>query len=283
MRRFGKGHRIAVVFILILAMLCVGDAYALRPFMQSSNIIKNEEESSDWKPSPVEKTVYECWQAIVSRDDEKVKQILESLKEGTLPLENFRFVTSKDLEMAYKRYQYSYEPELPNPEAQMAKLIAWEFLFRKVEYKETKDSFFWAIVIAVENVLQHVIPLPVNGKALMLMFKQEIGETVEYWIYIIDSGEGMPVQEVINGKYRAKTGRWKESIEWLKENLQMTGDWAIVSFGEQWGSVSRIVKAPLFDYPSIGTLFAVHFVLPLDLFKSLIKKFSSNKILHRNL
>ena len=59
---------------------------------------KTEDDSSfepredlTWKPSPVEESVYACWQALVAGNKEKMKQLLKKLIRSNPALVKYRF------------------------------------------------------------------------------------------------------------------------------------------------------------------------------------------------
>jgi len=226
-------------------------------------------------PSPVEETVYECWQALVAGDKGRVNQILKDLAQSTPTLVKHRFITPEDLAEAKRRYQYSFEGPT-NPEAHMASLIVHNFLSESLESKKLYDDFIFPAIVAVENVLQHVVSAPAESEALMLMFEKKFTDYSEWWIYIIDAAPSMPVGRVIDGEYRAPTGRHGTAIQSLRNDTEVINDWAIVSLEEQWSEISDTLTEPPFPTPPKGTLFTAHTIIRENVAIPLIEQFPLN-------
>jgi len=226
-------------------------------------------QASTWQPSPVEKTVYECWRALVAGDENRVRQILEDFAQSTPVLVKHRFIGPRDLIEIRKNCSHN------RPTLCGAELIIEDFVRGKFECKH-----FYCAVLAVENILQHVVSWPTEDEALILMFEHNIKETTdhnEYWVYVIDSGLGMPVGEVIAGDYSTpRIDSEERAIKYLLETSDEMQDWTIVSLKEQWNQASRTLTTPLFLTPPKGTLFAAHIVISNNLAIPLTVKSSLN-------
>jgi len=108
------------------------------------------------------------------------------------------------------------------------------------------------------------------------MFEKKSIDYSEWWIYIIDAAPSMPVGRVINGEYRAPTGRHGTAIQTLRSDSETIKDWAITSLGEQWNEISDTLTKPPFPTPPKGTLFSVHTIIRENITMPLIEQFPLN-------
>jgi len=204
----------------------------------------------EWEQSPVEKEIYDFWQALVLGDEDMQRRIVSDLEER-------EFLVYKEELTFNERILASMQvgPIRDGVEKYIVRLFTSTLsqqLRRKVGWGY-EDEFL--LNFAIENILQHVIA-PRDGKGWLLAIQDPSkGGAKSLWVYALDSGAGMPITKVIKKGYLAKTTVQGHAIR--EYMMEFGGDWIYVSGQELWDHNDEQLKHPPFGAPSRGTLFAI--------------------------
>jgi hypothetical protein len=127
-------------------------------------------------------------------------------------------------------------------------------------YAKAVDLFKSAIFWINQNLFGNLFNLGFMNRAMP-----------ELWIYVLDSGPGMPVGDVLTGEYRAATTDEGKAFQFLKkgkvgENGQLLSpDWFVASRGQKWDQSAQSLKNAVTPSEK-GVMFGLH--VPSNLARS---------------
>ncbi len=219
-------------------------------------------ENEDWIRSPIEATVFQLWESMVSDRKEDMSDLENILRQNSQVI-YMRKLDQQDFE---KQQNISDSPNETKAEAWENSPIGQiaEELRRTYDSHSLPRTFLprgYSIIpaLAVENAIQHV--LSQGQKGFVIAFRDAGGT----WVYLVDSGSGMPLRNVIEGDFRAQTKADGLGIQNMISEASDAKDtsglrFVLMSRQEEFNSWSETftkVKTPL-----TGTLFGLYLPQP---------------------
>ncbi len=235
-----------------------------------------------WVSPPYEQAIYQLWNAlpeVLSGDEliEKTRKAFEPYPDVEVGV---RFVNYDDAIHAPHYVDINAPPAglssrifneiIDQIPAARKKIPDRSFIFDD-RIRDTTVRALQSMFFVIENVFQHVIPE--RGEALILILRDT--HTGRFTLYVVDSGPGMPLQQVLAGAHRGPhTGRG-EAIQNLKRRILKGIPWILVSRERPresktflhgptlWDSLLNSYQLPPHSVPDHGVLFAVRGLHPL--------------------
>jgi phosphate/sulfate permease/TPR repeat protein len=162
--------------------------------------------SKHWRSSALEPRIVDLWRVSNSKSRKSVQDLVTQIQQypGTLYVRKFsredykQFLKAKKLENS-PFYQGTPEEMNQDPILKTQGEIDAVLLQVGLPAQAIENWGPGVTAVALENIFLHVLPKKREG--MVVVFHDTQGS----WIYVLDSGSGMPVKDVIEGRYRAET------------------------------------------------------------------------------
>ena len=235
--------------------------------------------AATWTASPIEGEVNELWSLLASGNDGAAQEAIGRIRaraDGKLlfaneidaaDLERIRLLDEARTDFLKTLDAYGDPDDIMNmggtAEIEGVTQRADEILdeMRQTLGQPDRTAFeqsYFALRFIVENALQHAVPArgdaTAANKALVISYATGEGDDRNVWTYVLDSGPGMPLREVLGGQYvNPETTKFGIAIKELMR--EGGGEWIYASGDARYNRRSNTFSAAA--TPDRGVLFAI--------------------------
>lgn len=201
--------------------------------------------AAGWKAGPADQAIQDLWSALVRGDDDKK---LEYILKTSLPKE------FPELKIEYRILGAAEKAAVEakkKPGQKSVELNEARSIIERMAGEADAPALSRMMAGPLENAFQHVLPA---GRAVVVILSEKTpsaDSSRKAWGYVMDSGEGMPIEGVIKGSVRGDNTKAGKAIE----TLMAAGSqpYVFISQGKMYDG--KIGPAPV-GTPKTGVLFA---------------------------